>query len=119
MPRITCENCGARRRSGEAFCPHCGWHAAGESARQVVIAPPRAVAPYRLDRAVMIGGATTVGLSAAWLAVRWIAPRIASALADRLRPPRVPAIRPQAPASGDEMRVEMVVWSRRIFTRRK
>lgn len=113
---MTCENCGARRKASDAFCPHCGWHR-GDPAQSVVIVPPRALAPYKLDRAVLIGGATTVGLSALWLAARWVAPRLAGVLADRLGAHRVPA-RAAPPERTGTVSVETVIWTRRIFIRR-
>jgi len=113
---MTCENCGARRKASEAFCPHCGWHS-GDPAKALVIAPSRALVRYKLDRAALIGGATTVGLSALWLAARWIAPRLAGALADRLSAHRVPA-RAAPPGPAHAVSVETVIWTRRIFIRR-
>lgn len=114
---MRCENCGAPRGRSDAFCPRCGWHFDDGAQRQVVIPPRRALVPYRLDRAVLIGGATTAGLSAVWWALRWLLPRLLDAL--RRRASAQPAALATAVVPERGMQVEVLVWVRRVIIHRR
>lgn len=116
----TCPNCGNPVASGDTFCRACGWHL-GEESRALVVSPGRALVPYKLDRALLVGSATTLVLSAAWLGARWLAPRVAGSLANRLAAFAAPKEAKQRAIAATEAPPEEprerfdVVWMRQII----
>ncbi|MEP7198648.1 MAG: hypothetical protein ABI874_02415 [Chloroflexota bacterium] len=81
---------------------------------------PNELAPINTEQALAIGGAATVAAGTlVWLAARWLAPRVAGAVANRL-PQALAKPKPLALRELDtrEVLVESFVWIRRITFRR-
>ena len=119
---MVCPNCGSLHTASDNFCRHCGWNLRGANV-PMVIEQKHVPALYHAERALVVGGATTIALSVAvWIARRWLLPHLADALARRLPleagKPRLPAPHAMQAEDASQAQIESFIWLRRITFRR-